>query len=227
MLLTTGEFARGLCSLRAFTTPDAPLRIQVEVWNRIPGEFVLYNTHGQPDQPPFASAAFNGRRTVTYSDNRDRGGASVLVVGYLGIPPAQDVYRTTLRPDPRVRVVETRQPTAARNDPFFVADSQNAFYVVPRDEYLPIFDTPVYGLHLSKLPAFLTIPPVVVKTPELAIPPRPPWTEGTGLADSTSVELFVTQDAYIRQGLGTTGTITFHGKAIGPAGPITRSGNSQ
>jgi hypothetical protein len=69
------------------------------------------------------------------------------------------------------------------------------------------------------------IPPLVVQ----AEPPVPPkfWGDGgpkgpdPGVIDRAPMQRFVTEDANIRQGIGTTGVVMFGDRQIGPSGAIT------
>jgi hypothetical protein len=40
--------------------------------------------------------------------------------------------------------------------------------------------------------------------------------------DPSPVERFVTEDAYIHQGIGTSGSVMYGGKQIGPAGAMDK-----
>ena len=73
------------------------------------------------------------------------------------------------------------------------------------------------------------IPPLVLKVdPEAHVKPRP-WVDGgpigpdLGIADLAPIRRFVTEDAYIRQGIGTTAAVVYGDKKIGPSGAITDS----
>jgi len=71
----------------------------------------------------------------------------------------------------------------------------------------------------------IKIPPVVVQTG----PPIPPkfWGDGgpiglnPGTIDPSPISRYITEDAYIRQGLGTSTSVQYGNTRIGPSGALT------
>jgi hypothetical protein len=116
------------------------------------------------------------------------------------------------------------------NAPFFLEDSRHVFFVTTAERRVTIPDWQNFGIHPdSGIKLAPAIPPLVLKVdPEVQVKPRS-WSEGgpigphLGLADPAPMRRFVTEDAYIRQGIGTTGPVTYGDQQIGPSGAITDS----
>ena len=69
------------------------------------------------------------------------------------------------------------------------------------------------------------IPPLVLQPVEVIPDLIGPVSKqpGFGAVDPSPIERFVTEDAYIRQGIGTFGTVRFGEKEIGPSGSVMKS----
>ena len=114
--------------------------------------------------------------------------------------------------------------------PFFYRDSRHVFYVTTATEISSIGSHPGYGITID--PGLVTttqVPPLIIK-----IVPDPPvprfWGDGDligpdiGVSNPNPVRQFMSVDANIRQGLGTTGSVRFGDRLIGPAGGFSGNG---
>lgn len=111
--------------------------------------------------------------------------------------------------------------------PFFFSDSGHVFFVTTTE--LPVM-IPVYIGYYIELNLYTGI---VVKLPDLVLKPDPRkkvvstfWGDGgpigpdPGVIDPAPMERFVTEDVYIHQGIGTSGSVEYGGRQIGPSGAI-------
>jgi hypothetical protein len=109
--------------------------------------------------------------------------------------------------------------------PFFMEDRRNIFYVTTQQQPSLIWDFLGYGIAVNPgISQASAIPPLVVQS-GLLIPPKF-WGDGgpigpdPGIIDPAPIQRFVTEDAYIRQGIGTTGSVIYGERQIGPSGAI-------
>jgi hypothetical protein len=113
--------------------------------------------------------------------------------------------------------------------PFFFADRRHVFLVTTEEQPGWIRDYGGYGILDNPIVVTMpTIPPLVVQP---APPTRPrlwggggPIGSDAGVIAPALMQRFVTEDAYIRQGLGTTVNVKYGDGLIGPSGAITDSG---
>jgi hypothetical protein len=194
-----------------------------------PGSFLLYNTHSLPVRgdeaimlagleivPPSRKRAFVGdygsRLTFEYTDLSN-----------------YPVRRDVLSPGLRFQLVIPRHELQnSWTAPFFLEDSRHVFYVTTTEQPVWISDYWKYGVLLDPgIKQAAAIPPLVLKVdPTVPVKPKP-WRDGgligpdPGVIDPAPLQRFVTEDAYIRQGIGTTGSVMYGTKQIGPAGAIS------
>jgi len=142
---------------------------------------------------------------------------------------AQPILRTILTNPPSGRTIEPRHPLPDPWDaPFFYEDSRHLFYVRVKNETPWVRDYPKFAIlmDLDSTPVRATIPPLVLQMEPKAKSRPKPWDDGApivakpGVVDTAPMELFVTEDVYIHQGIGTTTVVTFGDKQIGPSGAI-------
>ena len=109
--------------------------------------------------------------------------------------------------------------------PFFYEDRRHVFYVTTSEKTVPISKYQLYGGLTAKQSEHIRdIPPVVLQ-PKFRIAHRigPVSIEQHhGISDSAPIERFVSEDAYIRQALGTIGAVRFGDKELGPAGALAK-----
>ena len=109
--------------------------------------------------------------------------------------------------------------------PFFFEDKQNVFFVTTSEELMPVFAHPGYGIvHNQSLTQEIKIPPLILWNDTNHKPGPKFWGDGEpvgpnlGVIDTITIQRFVTEDAYVRQGIGTKGSVTYDGHQIGPSG---------
>lgn len=228
---TTSIIDRTQLRMRAFNTEGTPLRVGIFYEHNF--GFVLYNTHTVGDQEPVPYVSQEGKRYVytnasTSLATAGRDGQTTLDLAltalYEGATKEARVFRKLLDPIVPLWPVQPFQPMAAREDPFLAHNSQHAFYVTAQEKLVPLWDQLSYGaMQTARLADSIEIPPVVDKPQELRIA-APPSSAGLGIdvavADPEAISRFVTEDAYIRHGLGTSVPVTFGGIPIGPSGSI-------
>jgi hypothetical protein len=179
--------------------------------------FVLHNTHSLPS---IYQAAMPKLLPFNVSSSGDQLGAS-----YFQQSGGKPLERTILK---------ARQPLAGRTvaphqydldnawtPPFFYEDRRHVFYVTATSRQVPLFHFQGY-VNVTPKGALqsLVIPPLVVQ-PAFKIPDL----MGPVIAESAQrthgpIERFVSEDAYIRKALGSTDSVRFGDKNIGPAGAL-------
>lgn len=231
----SGEFSRAAYrlgvsveddALRIYVLDNPALNIDGSSSPGWPGSFLFYNTHslpvrGEDTQPPDASPFFV-RRDFSGDYKKD------LAFEY------QNLTGADFRPDILKASIPFELSTPRHelqdiwNAPFFFADSRHVFLVKTAEQ--PVWIRSYGGYGIFDNPGILQaaqIPPLVVQT---APPPKPkswgdrgPIGPDLGLVDPAPMQRLVTEDAYIRQGLGTTRNIMYGDRQIGPSGAISTS----
>ncbi len=118
-------------------------------------------------------------------------------------------------------------------DPFFYEDSRHVFFVTTTEEpaWIAILFPIYYFVFIPDSKQVVDIPPLVLQSLQSDVHlklGRMLWRDGgpvgpdPRIIDTRSMERFVTEDAYIRQGLGTIDVVTFGDKKIGPSGAISK-----
>ena len=138
---------------------------------------------------------------------------------------------TVLQPPNRFKLIEPcntwlnlKRPFET---PFFFSDSRHVFFVTTTEQQVWIPDYTGYYMEIKVNihPGIMaTLPGLVIKTdPQKEVGPTF-WGGGgpigPGVIDPAPMQRFVTEDAYIRQGIGTTGSVNYGDKQIGPSGAI-------
>ena len=129
------------------------------------------------------------------------------------------------------RTVEPTHPLQnPRHTPFFYSDSLHVFFVTTTEPTVwrfPVYiGYPIYT-NLYTTGTVLKLPDLVLKTdPRKEVRPTfradgvPIELSGLGVIDPAPMERFVTEDAYIRRGIGTTGSVKYGDTQIGPSGAV-------
>jgi hypothetical protein len=202
------------------------LRISIGGGSANRGAFLLYNTHSLPvPTTPLVFAPFGKSRGF------ETGSASFVADYDDRVPdiPDNPLTRQVLTdPVPYGTVQPNHRVSDIWTAPFFLEDRRNAFYVTTEEQ--PVYVVTYTGFGVRGLPDVVAnprIPPLVVQMPPP--PPPRPWPIGgpigpdRGVIDPTPIQRFVTEDAYIHQGLATTGNVAYGGRQIGPAGAVTQA----
>lgn len=195
--------------------------------------FVLYNTHSLPvgqdelrsesksetdlaiDQRPASvyMSTFSDIWTVTYTK---KGLHHSLENGRLKRPVLVNAIGD--------RTIQARHDL--RNPwltPFFYEDSRHVFYVGTTQEPVTVSQWHAYGVGANSSTQKLDIPPIVFEETNVIPDILGPIVldPHVRVVDAAQIQRFVSEDAYIKRGLGATGTVQFGDKQIGPAGGLT------
>lgn len=201
------------------------LRVSIE--GGVYSTFLVFNTHSLPAREEDVShdvqAMFIGERYIDAHTNQ-------LRIEYYKFSDGSTLKRTLLSNDLPDRVVETKHPV--RNiwtAPFFYEDNRHVFFVTTEQERIGILNHDKYGIwDKPGLWQKLEIPPLVFQpNPQVKQPPKFLGDGGAvirdpGIIDPEPMRRFVTEDAYIGRGIGTTGDVVYGTRKIGPAGSIAK-----
>jgi Neuraminidase-like domain/Salmonella virulence plasmid 28.1kDa A protein len=125
------------------------------------------------------------------------------------------------------RTVEPTHPIAGNpwDASFFYGDSRHVFYVTTAERMVTVPQWNDFGIVLTPPKMTADIPPLVLQPVEIIPDLIGPVSKqpGFGVVDPSPIERFVTEDAYIHQGIGTSGTVRFGDKEIGPSGSVMKS----
>ncbi len=212
-----GSFNRENIYLRAIPENDA-LRIAIIKHSGPSASFLLYNTHSLPEPSEKALAKQSGmlRHWYTPQDSDD------FMFIYSSTSTNTDLKRKILTPPISYDLVQQKGRLDNWDALFVFADSRHVFYVTTKMQ-------PVW-IHSSKLNyGIFTDPDKICQIPPLALEVEPPvskklWGDGgpvdSGfvLIDQPQMESYVTQDAFICNGIGMTGTVGYGNSQIGPSG---------
>ena len=210
--------------------------------------FVLYNTHSSPvrkgdqteNERDLGRKWLESKRQIDPSDTVSD---DILDITYTsvetswwttGSSPYSNVDRHVLAPDTPVSVITPHHPLGEKRfvAPFFMEDRRHAFFVSTSQEVKWLQD--FFDLGIVYNPGQMvevTIPPLIAKPEEVLVKPNL-WGDGgpvgpigpdPGVAYSVGITEFVTQDAYIQQGLGTSGAVIYGDMQIGPSGGFAES----
>ena len=204
-----------------------PQKVKWYYVKKWPGSFLLYNTHSLP-VPGDEGIKLGGLEIKPLSLARECAGdcTSSLSFKYTDLQN-QSLTRDILTPTMRFQLLSPRHELAdAWTAPFFLEDHRHVFYVT--SEQQPVWVANHTGFGVSVNPGVMNapqIPPLVVQA-EPPVPPKSWGDEGPigpdpGVIDRAPMQRFVTEDANIRQGIGTTGVVMFGDRQIGPSGAIT------
>jgi Neuraminidase-like domain len=232
------DFFRSKLQMSVAESSDKNLRIEVSYGNNMPMDFVLFNTHSAPlveevfdfSDPltgtvgPATGMAFarirfpklsSQRKLITQgtSDNTFR-------VHYSSVGSTWD-FSLIHQISPGTAIQPQHPLPSIWEAPFIYADNAHAFFVrssykMTRLDTVDIFD----GVFEANVP-LAQLAPIVA--PPVPVRPRPNFdfgNPGGGVLDSASVQRFLSEDANIRHGLGSSGSIKFGEQDIGPAGAI-------
>ncbi|MFH0344546.1 MAG: neuraminidase-like domain-containing protein [Chromatiales bacterium] len=179
--------------------------------------FVLFNTHSLPVVVRVSTLPELFRFVRIESDGRLGAVYEVPDVG-------SSFVRYILTNPMNGRVIQPIH--ALRNSwdaPFFYEDSRHVFYVTTRERIAQISQWNQFGIMPARVQPRLAIPPLVFE-PEEVIPDRygPIVTaRNVGVVDRAPIERLVSEDARIDKVIGTTGTVRYGDKEIGPVGVVS------
>jgi hypothetical protein len=193
------------------------LRLIVSYGTGFGVSFFLHNAFSTPELR-------TGKKEPHFSPSRTlETTTTTLKITYSGSNLTSDVVNDSISD----RAVQPNHPVDgnAWEPPFFYEDARHVFYVTTSQQLvlIPIWND--VGAYLPPARARLDIPSLVLEPFNIIPDPVGRITKqpGFGVNDPSPVQRYVTQDAYIRQGLGTLGTVRFGDTEIGLAGSQIKS----
>jgi len=208
-------------TLRLRTSVDGEtLRIFIE---HSLGSFLLYNTHSLPvpteEDPPTQYALSVRQRAFVGNYQND----FAFEYADTGVDLRHSILKTQI---PFEFITPGHELQDIWNAPLFFTDRRHVFLVTTQEHSVVLPKYANYGIldHTVMMNA-AQIPPLVGQP---ASPPKPKvWGDGGSIrqkleeVDPTSMQQFITEDAYIRRGLPITRNVQYGNRQIGPAGAIS------
>ena len=201
-------FDRSKFSLSALFWTKGALRIIVSNATGFAASFFLHNAFSAPELR-------QGKKEIHFSPKRN-----------LNTETAS-LNITYTEPNASNRVLdngitdETVQPNHpfdgnAWDAPFFYDDARHSFYVTTTEKVVWIPQWNDFGIYLTPPKMDFTIPSIVFVGPKTLPDPIGPIIKqpGFGAVDPSPIERYVSEDAYIHQGIGTSGTVSYNGAEI-------------
>jgi hypothetical protein len=214
--LSPGEFRRKSLRLAAVEKGGG---LQIIILRESAGAsyFVMNNTHSLPVWGTKVNYVHALPRVLDTS-------GSTFTIDYAD-PSETDGFlsRPVMQAPP---LAHTVQPLHALNDvrvsPFLYADDRHVFYVTTeqRKVRLPMYH--LYGVVSAYEKVSMEIPPMVFRKIDLQRDRIAPLVSArtAGAVETAPMQRFVTEDAYINKGLGTTGAVRFGNRRIVASGSI-------
>jgi hypothetical protein len=225
-----GAFDRSNLRLGVSLAGDA-LRIQIrdEGWS----SFLLYNTHSLPvryeDEPAatFVTIASGPTRYLQTSTETFKAAYHKNPVFDTGFPDSTAKVRPILKNSIGDRTVEPIQPLQNPWDaPFFYEDSRHVFYVTTAETQVTLQKFNGYGIGdvgviVDELPPLVVSPDIRFKQP-LDRTGVLEHTPGFGKVDPSPIERQLAKQTNIRAAIGSTSSVRFGGKDLGPSGALSK-----
>jgi hypothetical protein len=186
--------------------------------------FLMYNTHSLPvrreDAPDLWAFILDRWRTFTGNYQ------NLLGFDYDDLWSGVSLKRDVLKPTLPYELIWDSSEDYGWDVPFIMEDSRHVFYVDTQE--LPVWIRDYYDFGIQQeAPYAVPKPPTLVLQVDPSIPKKPdpgekigPNVANPGVIDPAPVERFVSEDAYISKGIGTTATVEFNGTQIGPSGAM-------
>jgi len=190
--------------------------------------FRLYNTHTSPEANWYSpTIEDNGLPTRTLDTSSDTF-AIIYDRGFVFYPQGTTPLPRTFS----IQVLNNqigRRTIEPRHDlhkpwlaPFFYEDSHHVFYVSTTQRILLAPEVNDYGASVFPKDNGKQMPPLVVREdPRMGAGADDVLVtlgRNPGVVDPAPIERFVSEDAYINKGIGTTGAVRYGETEIGPAG---------
>ena len=221
----TGPDAFDRSSLRLWADEPQPGELRISINGNVSrAAFLLFNTHGLPISATPMPPIFGFGKTRSFETSAPH--LSADYVDRIPDVPPEMLSRQILTDDTQMNTVAPYHRVSSPWDaPFFFEDRRNVFYVTTAESPVWVSNFPWFGVATAPgLLAAEKVPPLVVRT---GPPPVPKfWGDGGPLAinpgaiDPAPISRYITEDAYIRQGLATSATVEYHGVDIGPSGAL-------
>jgi hypothetical protein len=210
------RFDRSRVSLSVLFWTKGALRIIVSYENSFGASFFLHNAYSTPELR-------EGKKEPHFSPKRAlETTTDTLRIGYPNFNTANDVAHNAISD----RAVQPNHPVEGDpwDPPFFYEDARHVFYVTTEGQaswvrewnfpWIPV-KPPLVVPHIPPL----VVPPIPIPDPIGPVTRQP----GFGTINPSPVERYVTEDAYVHRGIGTSGTVRYGEKEIGVAGSQVKS----
>jgi hypothetical protein len=210
-LVGSNAFDRSRVRLSALFWTDGALRIIVTTQLGTGSSFFLYNPFSTPElRDRKKEPHFTPKRTLDTA-------SSTLNITYAGSNTSHALLSTGIEDgavDPR-HAVEGQ----AWEQAFFHQDNRHAFFVTTQERSVRVSHWKGSGIAGAAAKPSLDIPPLVFRPDKLEKPPIPlTKVPGFGVIDPTPSDYLVTEDVYLKNALGTRGTVRYGESDIGPSG---------
>jgi Neuraminidase-like domain/Salmonella virulence plasmid 28.1kDa A protein len=184
--------------------------------------FVLYNTHSLPIRKEDWPSMSLGNVRLPLPSRRLSNNANVVISEYIQ-PDFHSLQRNIFKFPNGVDyhfTVPNHRMQETWTAPFFYEDSRHVFYVSTSDRPVTISEFKGLGFNEYLPKRELYIPPLVLESPPKIRDRLGPVAMDSRIAvvDSAPMKRFVTEDAYIKKGIATTGTVRFGDKDISATG---------
>jgi hypothetical protein len=205
-------FDRTKYNLAALFWTNGALRIIVSNATGFAASFFLYNAFSAPELR-------QGKKEVHFSPKRSLNTATAaLNVGYTNPGVTNKVVENSI--DDRAVQPNHAYDGNPWEAPFFYQDARHAFYVTTSEELVWIRQWNDFGIYVAPSQTVPVLPSLVLEPAKIIPDPagpiiKQPW---FGAVDPSPVERYVTEDAYIHRGIGTSGTVNYGGTEIGLTG---------
>lgn len=219
----TGANAFDRAALKLSVLPWTRGALRVIVSNEVGAgsSFFLHNTFSQPElRSEKKNRHFSPKRLLATA-------TTIFQVEYPGSHAAHGVLHNVIAD----RTIAPNHPADGSpwDTPFFYSDSRHTFYVTTSERLVRVPQRPSFGIDDEPTIFELEIPPLYM-TPRPLIPdPIGPYTRqpGFGVTDPSPLAVFITEDAYLRHGIASAGTVRFGDKEIGPTGSRIAAGRTR
>ncbi len=215
--VSVGSFDRSGLRLAASAEGDA---LRINISGEGEASFLLYNTHSLP------VGASGGRSSNTFAPGRVFSTYDYALSIYYNRGKAEaELVRDVLKNNLDSRAVVPAHDLATPWDaPFFYEDARHVFYVSTAQRPVSVSTWQGYVAPPPASKIIPLIPPLVLES-KVLLPDRiGPVVRGPGggVSNPSPLQRFVTEDAYIKKGLGALGTVSFDGVDLGPAGALAK-----
>jgi hypothetical protein len=205
-------FNRSLLTLSVLGWTKGGLRVIVSYEGSKGSSFFLHNPFSTPElRSSKKEAHFPPKRSLDTA-------TTSLKATYASTGSSHAILNNSIAD----RTIQPRHALAGDpwDAPFFYEDGRHVFYVTTAQRLVRLRAWTDFGLVLNTETPTFEIPGLVLPQEESRweIAPLHLGQPGFGVIDPTPAEYFVTEDAYIRTAIGTSGTVTYGDQHIGPSG---------
>jgi hypothetical protein len=205
-------FERSKFNLAALFWTKGALRIIVSNATGFAASFFLHNAFSVPELR-------EGKKEVHFSPKRGLNTTTAtLNVSY----PDPNVTNKVLENVIDDRAIQPNHPFDGNSweAPFLYEDARHAFYVTTSEEVVWVPQWNDFGIYVTPPKKEFELPPLVFQPEKIVPDPIGPVIKqpGFGVVDPNPVERYVTEDAYIHNAIGTSGTVSYGEAEVGLTG---------